>query len=71
MDHAHNPDHSTMPPAVPIAPMKSMPPMTHHVGAHDRHAGHSVAMFRDRFGLSLLLTLPVLVWSRDIQDGLA
>jgi Cu2+-exporting ATPase len=71
MDHAHNPDHSTMPPAVPIAPMKSMPPMTHHVGAHDRHAGHSVAMFRDRFGLSLLLTLPVLVWSRDIQDWLA
>jgi len=30
--------------------------------AHDRHAGHSVAMFRDRFWLSLALTLPTLVW---------
>ena len=31
-------------------------------GGHDRHAGHSVAMFRDRFWLSLALTLPTLVW---------
>ena len=28
---------------------------------HDRHAGHSVAMFRDRFWLSLLLTIPVVL----------
>ncbi len=34
---------------------------------HDRHAGHSVAMFRDRFWLSLLLTVPVIAWSRDPQ----
>jgi Cu2+-exporting ATPase len=38
--------------------------------AHDRHEGHSVAMFRDRFWLSLLLTLPVLVWSPDLQEWL-
>ena len=37
---------------------------------HDKHAGHSVAMFRDRFWLSLILTLPVLVWSEMIQDWL-
>jgi Cu2+-exporting ATPase len=37
---------------------------------HDRHAGHSVAMFRDRFWLSLLLTIPVIVWSADPQDWL-
>lgn len=37
---------------------------------HDRHAGHSVAMFRDRFGVSLLLTIPVLVWSGDVQAWL-
>jgi P-type Cu2+ transporter len=37
---------------------------------HDRHEGHSVAMFRDRFWLSLLLTLPVLVWSPDLQAWL-
>ena len=36
-------------------------------GAHDRHAGHSVAMFRDRFWLSLLLTIPVIAWSTDPQ----
>ncbi len=34
---------------------------------HDRHAGHSVAMFRDRFWLTLLLTIPTLVWSEMIQ----
>ena len=39
-------------------------------GSHDRHAGHSVAMFRDRFWLSFLLTLPVLVWSADLQEWL-
>jgi Cu2+-exporting ATPase len=30
--------------------------------AHDKHAGHSVAMFRDRFWLSFLLTIPTLIW---------
>src|SRR3954463_770131 len=29
---------------------------------HDAHAGHSVAMFRDKFWISLLLTLPTLIW---------
>jgi P-type Cu2+ transporter len=36
-------------------------------GEHDRHAGHSVAMFRDTFWLSLALTVPVVVWSNDVQ----
>ena len=35
-------------------------------GRHDRHEGHSVAMFRDRFWLSLLLTIPVVAWSPDL-----
>ena len=42
----------------------------HHHDAHDRaahaghdtHAGHSAAMFRDKFWLSLLLTLPIAPW---------
>jgi P-type Cu2+ transporter len=34
---------------------------------HDAHAGHSVDMFRNRFWLSLLLTLPVVFWSEHIQ----
>lgn len=37
---------------------------------HDKHAGHSVNMFRDKFWLSLLLTLPVLIYSEMIQHWL-
>jgi Cu2+-exporting ATPase len=36
-------------------------------GGHDRHEGHSVAMFRDKFWLSLVLTIPVVLLSHDIQ----
>jgi Cu2+-exporting ATPase len=36
-------------------------------GGHDRHAGHSVAMFRDRFWLSLALTVPVVLLSAEVQ----
>jgi Cu2+-exporting ATPase len=39
-------------------------------GGHDRHAGHSVAMFRDKFWLSFALTIPVVVWSGDVQRWL-
>jgi Cu2+-exporting ATPase len=37
-------------------------------GGHDRHAGHSVAMFRDKFWLSFALTIPVVFWSTDVQN---
>jgi P-type Cu2+ transporter len=36
-------------------------------GAHDRHAGHSVAMFRDKFWITLLLSIPTLFWSGMVQ----
>jgi Cu2+-exporting ATPase len=39
-------------------------------GSHDRHAGHSVAMFRDKFWLSFALTIPVVFWSNDVQHWL-
>src|SRR6516225_6482155 len=39
-------------------------------GSRDRHAGHSVAMFRDKFWLSLALTIPVVFWSADVQHWL-
>ena len=38
--------------------------------AHDRHEGHSVAMFRDKFWLSFALTIPVVIWSGDPQRWL-
>jgi len=44
--------------------------MTGMHGSHDRHAGHSVAMFRDKFWLSLALTIPVVFWSADVQHWL-
>ncbi len=37
----------------------------HH--AIDKHAGHSVAMFRNRFLVCSLLTVPVLIWSDALQ----
>src|SRR5271166_4412487 len=43
-------------------------PDTH--GDHDRHAGHSLAMFRDKFWLSFALTIPVVFWSTDVQHWL-
>lgn len=36
-------------------------------GGHDKHAGHSVAVFRDKFWLSLVLTVPVIFFSETIQ----
>ena len=40
-----------------------------HAG-HDKHAGHSVAMFRDRFWLSLVLSIPVVLYSPMVQAWL-
>jgi Cu2+-exporting ATPase len=52
-------------------PGRSDPHAGHHMtgdqGGHDRHAGHSVAMFRDKFWLSFALTIPVVIWSSDVQ----
>src|SRR5258708_37763233 len=42
----------------------------HAHGSHDRHAAHSVAMFRDKFWLSFALTIPVVFWSTDVQRWL-
>ena len=37
-------------------------------GAHDKHAGHDPAMFRDRFWLTLALTVPVVYFSHMFQE---
>lgn len=39
-----------------------------HTGGHDKHEGHDPEVFRRRFWLSLLLTIPVVVFSEMIQD---
>ena len=61
MDNAHNAMHEEH---------------AHHAGAaghigHDEHAGHDVAMFRDKFWISLLLTIPTLVWGHMLQRAFA
>jgi P-type Cu2+ transporter len=38
-----------------------------HAG-HDKHAGHSVEMFRDRFWICLALTIPALIWEPMLQE---
>ncbi len=50
----------------------AMAPSTHagaHAG-HDKHAGHSVAMFRDKFWISLALTVPTLIWGHMLPRAL-
>src|SRR6186713_1768390 len=58
MDHAAHHQHHEQPAAA-----------AHHEGhaaGHDRHAGHSVAMFRDKFWLSLALTIPTVLLSPEV-----
>src|SRR5215471_5797486 len=51
--------------------MADQPHGTGEAGAaHDRRAGHSVAMFRDKFWLSFALTIPVVFLSGDVQHWL-
>jgi len=44
-----------------------------HTGGHDhnKHAGHSVEMFKSKFWLSLILTIPVIIYSKLIQEWLS
>ena len=41
-----------------------------HAAGHDRHEGHSVAMFRDKFWLSLALTIPTVILSPEVAGWL-
>ena len=42
----------------------------HHVHGHGEHAGHSTAMFKNRFWLSLILSVPVVIFSPMLADML-
>lgn len=64
-DHQHH--HSSGAPQRSNADAPSGARSSTEHGSHDRHAGHSVAMFRDRFWVTLLLTLPTVAWSEMIQ----
>ncbi len=66
MDHGH---HQQDPAPVDAHAGQDMSAGAHEMTAasHDRHEGHSVAMFRDKFWLSLALTIPVVLLSHDVQ----
>lgn len=64
MDHRTHHDHGQM--SDPHAGHQ----MTRDHRSHDRHAGHSVAMFRDKFWLSFALTIPTVFWSPEVQHWL-
>jgi len=51
-----------------IAPAHTSGMHAQHGGPaeHQEHAGHGVAMFRDKFWLSLVLTIPSLVWGSNL-----
>jgi P-type Cu2+ transporter len=61
MDHAAHQQHHGPPPERAVDHAE-------HAAGHDRHEGHSVAMFRERFWLSLALTIPVILLSPDIEE---
>src|ERR1700688_2657990 len=64
MDHMNHNDHG------PASDLHAGHEMSDMHGSHDQHAGHSVAMFRDKFWLSFALTIPVVFWSADVQHWL-
>lgn len=71
-EHPRDPGHgraSGIPPAGHDRPVGEGPPGRHEGHReHDKHEGHSPEMFRDKFWLSLVLTLPVVFWSAGVQD---
>ncbi|MCL4866943.1 MAG: heavy metal translocating P-type ATPase, partial [Gemmatimonadales bacterium] len=63
--HSHH-THAIGSPAGPEH-RKAPPPDTSGHAGHDKHAGHSPSMFRNRFWLSLVFTFPVVYWSEHLQ----
>ncbi len=47
----------------PTPPPGMTPGGDHAVHSHGQHAGHSTAMFKDRFWLTLALSIPVVYFS--------
>ncbi len=62
MEHEH---HDSHPMQIAPDPTGAHAARSSHEG-HDKHAGHSVAMFRNKFWITSLLTLPTLVWGEMI-----
>ncbi|GLH98529.1 copper-translocating P-type ATPase [Phytohabitans aurantiacus] len=69
MDHGHR-EHATAPAVNPQHDHEGQhdhPQAAAH-GGHDKHAGHDPEMFRRKFWLSLVLTVPVVITSHMVMD---
>src|SRR6185503_4564722 len=66
---SHAPDHGHERVEHVPGPRPGSPAGHDHGTGRDRHAGHSVAMFRDRFWLSLALTVPTVVWGHMLPSA--
>lgn len=67
-NHSHHHQHHPAPPkasGTKVEAAQALPDNQHQ--GHDKHAGHTVAGFRQKFWLSLALTIPILVISDMIQ----
>ena len=70
MSHVHHSSHDGHPPA-PNRRAGHDEHAGHDAQAgHDNHAGHSVAMFRRKFWISLVLTIPAMIWGEMIPRAL-
>jgi Cu2+-exporting ATPase len=70
MDHGtHHPQETHDPPGAPgvarAAHAEHAPASGH--GGHDKHAGHDPEVYRRQFWIVLLLTVPVVIWSHEVQ----
>src|SRR5690606_728919 len=63
VNHHEHADHSTHGQAMPEEHAHSAVDDEHAVHQHGEHAGHSTAMFTNKFWLSLVLSIPVVYFS--------
>ena len=59
----HHPDEPPAKPGYPEHPEQHDP----REGGHDKHEGHSVEMFRNKFWVTLLLTIPTVIWGHMLM----
>ena len=66
--HEGHPDAGTHGQAMPQGHAHSAVDEEHQVHDHGEHAGHSVAMFKNKFWVSLVLSIPVVYFSHMVAE---
>ena len=71
-EHTHPASHEPSSAVIPVHDQMHGHPAAMQSGSasHDKHAGHSTTAFRDKFWISLLLTIPTLIWGHMLQDAI-